>query len=286
MKQVIINNEITNYYITTDGRLYNSKTKNWYIGRVSESGYMDYILTINHKQHSYRAHRLVAESFIPNPNNLPIVNHKDGNKLNNTIDNLEWVTYSENTKHAVDNGLIKKTKSVRECFTHSLDGEQWALLFEDENYKISNYGRVLNLKTNIILKGKESGGYRRYELSLKTGKKNFLGHRLVYKAFNSDFDIFDSTQIINHKDGDKKNNKLDNLEKITKSENVLHSYYITKTNTNIRPVIQYDKNMNFIIRYDSANQASRCTNIKQSLITLACQRKGTSHGFNWRYEDS
>lgn len=52
-------------------------------------------------------HRLVAEAFIPNTDNLPFVNHKDGNKQNSAIANLEWVTASQNTRHAVRLGLIK-----------------------------------------------------------------------------------------------------------------------------------------------------------------------------------
>lgn len=55
---------------------------------------------------AYRLHRLVAQHFIPNPDNKPQVNHKDGDKWNCTVSNLEWVTASENVQHAIDNGLF------------------------------------------------------------------------------------------------------------------------------------------------------------------------------------
>lgn len=57
-------------------------------------------------------HRLVAETFIPNPDNLPEVNHKDGNGGNNFVDNLEWVTHKDNARHAWDTGLYKKPHPV------------------------------------------------------------------------------------------------------------------------------------------------------------------------------
>jgi hypothetical protein len=62
-------------------------------------------LSLNKKFKSKKIHRLIAIVFIPNPENKPCVNHKDGNKLNNSIDNLEWVTMGENQKHAYDTGL-------------------------------------------------------------------------------------------------------------------------------------------------------------------------------------
>ena len=69
-------------------------------------GYVRFSATKNKKQKTLRIHRLVAELFIPNPNNLPQVNHLDGNKLNCAKSNLEWSTDSGNKLHAYANGLM------------------------------------------------------------------------------------------------------------------------------------------------------------------------------------
>lgn len=69
-------------------------------------GYYQVSVTFGGKETCVSAHRLIAMAFIPNPLNKPFVNHKDGDKKNNSIDNLEWVTNLENTKHAFETGLI------------------------------------------------------------------------------------------------------------------------------------------------------------------------------------
>lgn len=71
-----------------------------------EEGYYSIVLYKNDGGRTYHIHRLVAQAFIPNPENLPQVNHKDGNKSNNSVENLEWVTCSENVKHAYKKHLI------------------------------------------------------------------------------------------------------------------------------------------------------------------------------------
>lgn len=69
------------------------------------SGYIIHSLTKDNKSYYRKPHRLVAEAFLPNPDNLPQVNHKDGNKINNRLENLEWCTAKYNTNHAVISGL-------------------------------------------------------------------------------------------------------------------------------------------------------------------------------------
>lgn len=72
-------------------------------------GYLKYTLCREGKLHYKQLHILIAEVFIPNPNNYPFVNHIDSNPMNNSIENLEWCTASHNTKHAYKSGRISKT---------------------------------------------------------------------------------------------------------------------------------------------------------------------------------
>lgn len=74
---------------------------------VNSSNYKKVVLRNNNTIKNCYVHRLIAEAFIPNPENKPVVNHKDGNKWNNNISNLEWVTHQENDVHAVSIGLKK-----------------------------------------------------------------------------------------------------------------------------------------------------------------------------------
>jgi tricorn protease-like protein len=96
-----------------DGRLYNHKTKKFKKWTKDTNGYMKTQIWVNGKPKSVLQHRLIAEQFIDNPENKPQVNHKNGIKHDNRIENLEWVTQSENAKHSFANGLQKVTRPCK-----------------------------------------------------------------------------------------------------------------------------------------------------------------------------
>ena len=86
----------TDYSVSEEGKVRNDKTGKELKGTIHSNEYQRVILTINGKFKSILVHRMVAETFLPNPDNLPVVHHKDRDKINNHLVNLQWVTFSEN----------------------------------------------------------------------------------------------------------------------------------------------------------------------------------------------
>ena len=93
------------YKISSTGKVFSCKNNRTLSPGLCGSGYKKVQLCKDRKARQRMIHRLVAEAFLPNPDNKKTVNHKDGNKLNNDVSNLEWNTYSENLKHAYKHGL-------------------------------------------------------------------------------------------------------------------------------------------------------------------------------------
>lgn len=95
------------YQVSEDGRVYSVRRGKCLSPCLDSYGYPMVVLCSNRVRKTTRIHRLVAQAFIPNPYDKPQVNHIDGDKTNNLVSNLEWVTSDENVLHAVQSGLIR-----------------------------------------------------------------------------------------------------------------------------------------------------------------------------------
>jgi hypothetical protein len=102
------------------------------------------------KQKVVKVHRIVAESFILNYNSKPCVNHIDGNKLNNRLDNLEWVTYAENSQHALITGLRKGENNSKSRIVLNIEnGVFYNTIKEAANSISINYRTLINMLQNV-----------------------------------------------------------------------------------------------------------------------------------------
>lgn len=97
------------FEISNNGDVFSKRSGKILNPQINQSGYLRFVTTINGEKINFGIHRAVACTFIPNPENLPEVNHIDGEKLNNHFSNLEWVTNQENQIHAVNHDL-------KQCF--------------------------------------------------------------------------------------------------------------------------------------------------------------------------
>ena len=121
-KKVIFKVLKQNILLVILGKLETMK-RNKILAQYQQNGYLNCALHFNNKVKKFRVHRLVAEMFIPNEFNKPFVNHKDGIRTNNNVSNLEWVTPSENSKHAVETGLTSYRR-MKPVVQYSMDGDK------------------------------------------------------------------------------------------------------------------------------------------------------------------
>ena len=204
------------YACTTDGRIWSHRSKKFLTPSKSKRGYLHVTFTRDGKRYDYRVHRLVAITYLDNHENKEQVNHIDGDKLNNYLSNLEWVTPEENIEHAKKYNLFKvtcKTPPIRTkdgpqiayVFTNVYNSEQFIIFgFRKlrKQFKISGY------TYGIIQKYANTGAYIKNGLlkGLRIDKVDLKVHRLTpdqgvgssepkyWRSFlNKDCDIVNST---------------------------------------------------------------------------------------------
>lgn len=213
-------------------------------------------------------HRLVAEAFCENPNNYTVVHHKDGNKLNNSANNLEWVTTLENNQIENRKNIRKKTSKINANLE-----KQWHPVAFSSLYGVNEEGEMINFKTGKLIQGSDRNGYKRFQYEGHI----YSIHRLIYETFNGPIP---EGMLVDHIDGKRSNNALYNLRLVTQSDNMKsamrngHSWQI--------PVLQFDKQGNFIQEFPTMQAAANAVGVTYAAVRSAVLREGTSGGYKWK----
>lgn len=253
------------YMITKDGKIWSNKSER-FLKYTLVNGY--YCIRINQK--SFTVHRLVAETFILNPDNKPYVNHINSIKTDNRVENLEWITQKDNcAAHGKDiahprkvvqkdmegnviktyNSLKEASESIGLCqsaiskavlklnsragnylweyeeiLLKPLDTKDGKQIYDYKKYHIFPDGTVYNnVRKTVVKPVKNASGYCYITISNLKIKKNYYVHRLVADHFIENKDKATKTQV-NHINKKRDDNRVENLEWVTPSENLLHAY--------------------------------------------------------------
>lgn len=268
--------EIPLYEVSNSGKVKNTKTKRLISLCPGGDGYIYVTLCKDDKCVRRVVHRLVALAFIQNPENKKTVNHKDKKRDNNHVDNLEWATHSEQILHLNAIQISGDKYESKQTFdTIDLSTEIWKIIPDtNERYSISNFGRVKSKHRILSIKIDGRGYcYIKYDNLLCTI------YRLIAKTFIQE--NISQNEVVNHKDGNKSNNHIDNLEIISQRENIKHAYNNNKIIKNCRPVIQVDYMGNIVKKFKSLTLAESETGINRGCIFNSIENFATSKGYRW-----
>ena len=137
------------YSITNDGRVYSYISGRYLHKGFDKDGYALVTLSRDNYMRTYRIHRLVAETFVDNPDNKEEVNHKDFDRKNNWFENLEWVTSKENVYHSYLYGNRKLSKSVQKTTTLT-DFQISQIDFLRQHYTLNQLAKLFNINYQTL----------------------------------------------------------------------------------------------------------------------------------------
>ena len=229
--------------VSNTGKVYSKLNRLIKKTAYTNDGHEVIMLSKDGKQFGTFVHRLVAQAFMPNPNNLPIINHKDENPKNNNVDNLEWCTYSYNNTYK-DIHIKNAKKMGYTVYQYNDNG-----ILVAEYYSCKQAARALGVRDSNI---------------------NACCNNKLYTVYGY---VFSYVEL----------NKEDVLHRFELSRMATFGH---KNNCKSKVVYQYDLQMNFIAKYQSANEAGRVLGISPSLISSVCRGEHKStHGFIFKYEE-
>ena len=273
------NGEVTKYSISNIGVVRNDITDKILRARTDRD-YVRVSLTHKGKHKEFLIHRLVATSFIPNPENKPQVNHINGIKHCNYVYNLEWVTASENCKHAHENGLyggkVKKHKKLSDKKIHKV-----CKLLEKNELTYSEIAKRIGCDRRTVSDIRKGKKYTRisseYDLSKYVTKKTVVitGDKAIHTKYSDD-DIRNLCELI-----DSNQYELPQLESVTgiPYQTIRNVYYGTCRN-DISESYNFRKNKNPLYNKKREAAIKVCELLYTGLNTRQVSEKlGVPRGF-------
>lgn len=232
------------YMVSNTGKIYSKVNNKLRKTNCTDDGYEAVILSRDGKKARAYVHRLVAKAFVPNPDNLPIINHKDENPSNNNADNLEWCTYSYNNTY--NDMHIKRSKKNRR---------------RKSVYQYDSNGSLAGVYESTRSAAKAIGVKSSSNISECCNEKQLTTHGYVFSY-----------------------NKLSKEEVLKRFEKSGYPNPRKNNKAMSKQVRQYDLQMNLLHTYPSAQEASRKLGFSQSLISSVCRGEQLqTHGFIFEY---
>lgn len=270
--------DFSNYKMSNYGKVKNINRTNLLKIYEYDNYHSVLIYDINNKGYTLPVPRLVLHLFKepPNQSNKFTINFKDSDVSNNYYKNLEWVTLEEKYDK-IRQGLIEEGKKENPL-------EIWRTIKNYSGYIISDLGRIISLALKRVLVPNNNGSYYRINLCSDDGHtKRLRVHILVAKTFVPNDDIVNNI-IVDHIDNDKLNNKAENLQWTTYKGNS-ENYHQNHKKPFYKPILQYDKDMNFIKEWNSVYEVKELLNYDVSNIQSCMNGKYQyAYGFIWKYK--
>jgi hypothetical protein len=140
------------YRIDKKGNIFSDKIGGYKTHQSDKDGYSVVTLTSGKMRRTFKIHRLLAIYFIPNPQDKPLVNHKNGIKNDNRLENLEWCTHKENVQHAYDAGLQEGIKGERNANSKLTKQDVIFIRHWHNKHKLADIAESFNVSKSLICK--------------------------------------------------------------------------------------------------------------------------------------
>lgn len=271
-KKIIVNGKETNYSITEDAHLYNDITGKELKGTYATNEYHSVQLVIDGKPKTFMFHRLVAEAFCENPNGYTIVDHIDRNKHNDQASNLRWVDASTNAKNCE-----REQRRKNQMYNGDFTEKQWFVVWQHPSYMISEDNQLVNTQTMRFSTLHERNGY--YRVNIDNRLLTF--HRVLWESANQK--ELPANLELDHLDGNKQNNCLNNLQPKSHKENMKNAY--RNGHKGSVAVKQYTLQGEYIKTYPTIREAALEINALEVAVKEATNRHGTCAGYYWLREN-